>query len=133
MHTESDGTEHMSRAARSGLGTGVSLALFAVLAMASVAATQEAAQEAAPGEGATEAPRGLPPANWPTSPHRGVIDGWTGKPIPCRCRFNGRAYRLGEIVCMNTHVGTVLTRCDIFENNTSWIPSRQPCEPDAGT
>jgi hypothetical protein len=61
-----------------------------------------------------------------------VIDG-SGRVIPCRCRFNGKAYQLGEIVCMRTHVGTVLTRCDIFGNNTSWMPSRQPCEPDAGT
>ncbi|OJU27836.1 MAG: hypothetical protein BGN89_16375 [Alphaproteobacteria bacterium 64-6] len=81
---------------------------------------------------AADEPQGLPPASWPTSPHRGVIDGW-GRKIPCRCRFNGKAYQLGEIVCMRTHVGTVLTRCDIFENNTSWIPSRQPCQPDAGT
>jgi hypothetical protein len=75
----------------------------------------------------------LPPENWPTSPHRGVIDGWTGKPIPCRCRFNGQSYQLGTIVCMTTHVGTVLTRCDIVGNNTSWMPSKQPCTPPAGT
>jgi hypothetical protein len=56
-----------------------------------------------------------------------VIDGWTGLPIPCRCRYQGQAYRLGEIVCMNTHVGTVLTRCELFMNNTSWVPSQEPC------
>lgn len=28
---------------------------------------------------------------------------------------------------MQTHMGTVLTRCDLFMNNTSWIPSRDAC------
>ena len=79
------------------------------------------------------APQGLPPPNYPTSPHRGVIDGWTGKPIPCRCRFEGKQLELGTIVCMSTHVGTVLTRCDIVGNNTSWIPSREPCTPKVGS
>lgn len=104
------------------------LALAAAIAVAGGAA----AQQAPSGTGAAQEPRGLPPANWPASPHRGVIDG-SGRVIPCRCRFNGKAYRLGEIVCMRTHVGTVLTRCDIFGNNTSWMPSRQPCELDLGT
>jgi hypothetical protein len=56
-----------------------------------------------------------------------VIDGWTGLPIPCRCRYQGQTYRLGDTVCMNTHLGTVLTRCELFMNNTSWMPSREPC------
>jgi len=55
-----------------------------------------------------------------------MIDG-AGRVIPCRCRFQGREYRLGETVCMQTPVGTVLTRCDLFMNNTSWIPSSEPC------
>lgn len=56
-----------------------------------------------------------------------VIDGWTGLPIPCRCRYQGETYRLGDVVCMRTHLGTVLTRCELFLNNTSWMPSREPC------
>ncbi len=64
--------------------------------------------------------------NYPGSPYHGAIDG-NGNPIPCRCRFQGRDFRLGEIVCMSTHVGTVLTRCDLADNNTSWIPSDTPC------
>lgn len=111
-----NGTRHISRAGGF-LAAGAGLAVFAAVLWAPAAADE---------------PQGLPPASWPTSPHRGVIDGW-GRKIPCRCRFNGKAYQLGEIVCMRTHVGTVLTRCDIFENNTSWIPSQQPCQPDAGT
>ena len=55
-----------------------------------------------------------------------MIDG-AGRVIPCRCRFQGREYRLGETVCMQTHMGTVLTRCDLFMNNTSWIPTSEAC------
>jgi hypothetical protein len=128
MRTLANRTGQLSRT-HSMRMAGAGLVMCFVMAIGSGATAQQDAQS----EGAVREPHGLPPANWPTSPHRGVIDGWTGKPIPCRCRFNGKAYQLGEIVCMRTHVGTVLTRCDIFENNTSWIPSRQPCEPDAGT
>lgn len=71
--------------------------------------------------------------NYETSPYHGVIDG-DGKVIPCRCRFRDRHFRVGEVVCMSTHLGTVLTRCDILDNNTSWIPSDTPCVfSDAGT
>jgi len=108
--------------------------VIAMLSMVATASAQETAPGApAPGQGAAEAPEGFPPPNFPTSPHRGVIDGWTGKPIPCRCRFEGKQLELGTIVCMSTHVGTVLTRCDIVGNNTSWVPSREPCTPKAGS
>ena len=56
-----------------------------------------------------------------------VIDGWTGLPIPCLCRFRGETFRLGDVVCMSTHVGVVMTRCELFLNNTSWMPTQQPC------
>ena len=116
--------------------TAFGIALMALAATAPTAAAQTAAPDAteqAPAGGGAQSPAGLAPPSFPTSPHRGVIDGWTGKPIPCRCRFDGKSYRLGEIVCMSTHVGTVLTRCDIFGNNTSWMPSRQPCTPQVGS
>ena len=113
---------------------GAGLMLICVLAIAPPALAQQVPPpEQAPAQGGTDGPAGLPPPNFPTSPHRGVIDGWTGKPIPCRCRFDGKSYQLGEIVCMSTHVGTVLTRCDIFGNNTSWMPSREPCTPKVGS
>ncbi len=127
MRTVLNGTRYISRGAWFS-GAGAGLVLLAMLASAPAAV----AQTGVPAEGTIKEPQGLPPANWPTSPHHALIDGW-GRTIPCRCRFNGRAYRLGEIVCMRTHVGTVLTRCDIFENNTSWIPSTEACQPDAGT
>jgi hypothetical protein len=28
---------------------------------------------------------------------------------------------------MNTHVGTVITRCELHLNNTSWTPTDTPC------
>jgi hypothetical protein len=125
---QDDRTDHGRSAAMARWLTAFAIALMALAATAPTAAAQSAAP------GTTEpAPRGLPPPNFPTSPHRGVIDGWTGKPIPCRCRFEGKQLELGTIVCMSTHVGTVLTRCDIVGNNTSWVPSREPCVPDVGS
>ncbi len=63
---------------------------------------------------------------YPTSPYHGKIDG-DGRVIPCRCRFDGRQFRLGELVCMSTHLGTMLARCDLADNNTSWIPTLTAC------
>lgn len=70
-----------------------------------------------------------PPAElpaYPSSPFHGVVDG-NGQTIPCRCRFQGRQYHLGETVCMSTHVGIVIARCDLMLNNTSWVPTPTPC------
>jgi hypothetical protein len=64
---------------------------------------------------------------WPNSPFHGVISGATGLPIPCRCRFQGKTYGLGEIVCMATPLGVQLARCDLNLNNTSWVPTGTPC------
>ena len=73
------------------------------------------------------APSGNVEPNYLTSPYHRKRVG-NGQIIPCRCRFKGRDYPVGEIVCMTTHLGTVLTRCDLVQNNTSWIPSSEPCE-----
>ena len=70
--------------------------------------------------------QGAPPA-WPNSPFHGIIDGATGQPIPCRCRARGSQFRLGDTVCMNTHLGIQLARCDMVLNNTSWVPIGVPC------
>ena len=64
--------------------------------------------------------------NYPGSKYRGAIDG-DGRVIPCLCRFSDKHFRLGDVVCMSTHLGTVLTRCDLIDNNTSWIPTDVPC------
>jgi hypothetical protein len=63
---------------------------------------------------------------WKSSPFHGVMGG-DGKVIPCRCLFQGNAYKLGEKVCMNTPNGTVLTECDLQQNNTSWVPTNDVC------
>ena len=65
--------------------------------------------------------------NYPTSPYHGVTDG-NGNVIPCRCRYRGERVELGTLVCMQTAGGTFLARCDLVENNTSWVPTRMPCE-----
>ena len=74
-----------------------------------------------------EDPAPAPGEAWKTSPHHGVQSGATGLPIPCICRFRDRDFRLGAAVCMNTHVGTVIARCDLFLNNTTWVPTNEPC------
>jgi hypothetical protein len=63
---------------------------------------------------------------WPTSPYHGARDG-DGRIIPCRCRFEGREFRLGEQVCMSSPSGNVMTRCDLIQNNTSWVPTGTAC------
>lgn len=65
--------------------------------------------------------------NYLDSPFQGMRNG-DGQIIPCRCRFAGRRYMLGEQVCMSTPSGVVMTRCDLIDNNTSWIPTEKPCE-----
>jgi hypothetical protein len=90
-----------------------------MIALLRPAAAAEPADGGAAGDG--------PPPAWPTSPFRGVISGATGEPIPCRCRFKGSAYRLGDTVCMATPQGVQLARCDLFLNNTSWVPTGVPC------
>jgi hypothetical protein len=64
---------------------------------------------------------------WRSSPFHGIIDGGTGRPIPCRCRHGGNAFKLGDTVCMHTHLGVQIARCDLNLNNTSWVPTGEPC------
>jgi hypothetical protein len=92
--------------------------VLAALALSLGPADRTAAQERV-----SEAP---PPA-WPTSPFHGVTSGATGQAIPCRCRFGGSEFRLGDTVCMSTHLGVQLARCDLVLNNTSWVPMGVPC------
>ena len=64
---------------------------------------------------------------WRTSPFHGVPNAATGLPIPCRCRYQGRDVTLGTQVCMNMPNGTVMARCDLAQNNTTWVPTDVPC------
>jgi hypothetical protein len=63
---------------------------------------------------------------WRTSPFHGLVNG-AGQPIPCRCRHLGRAYNLGDKVCLQMPNGIVMARCDMFQNNTSWTPTEEAC------
>ena len=99
------------------------LACAAVVAATLIVPLHRASAE----EPAGAAPQNVPPPAWPTSPFHGVISGATGEPIPCRCRFAGNEFRLGDTVCMNTHLGVQLARCDLLLNNTSWVPIGVPC------
>jgi hypothetical protein len=87
-----------------------------------------------PVDGRAESPAVTLPATtpapgeaWRTSPFHRATSGATGLPIPCRCRFQEREYRLGEAVCMTTHVGTVIARCDLNQNITTWVPTTDAC------
>ena len=99
----------------------VSAAIAAAMVIALLDPTGAVEQSGAGPENSGQLPA------WPTSPYHGVISGATGEPIPCRCRFQGTAYRLGDTVCMTTHLGVQFARCDLFLNNTSWIPTGEPC------
>lgn len=47
--------------------------------------------------------------------------------IRCICRFNGEEYGLGRVVCISTPGGSMLKRCAMHLNNTSWEPMNIPC------
>lgn len=96
---------------------GVTLACAAWLV--AISTFEASAQAPAPGEA------------WKTSPFHGVPNAATGQNIPCLCVYRGKQYRLGEAVCMQTHVGTVITRCDLNLNNTTWAPTNEPCNLSA--
>jgi len=74
----------------------------------------------------------LPPPAWPNSPFLDTVDGITGMPIPHLCRSGGSTFRLGDTVCMNTHLGVQLARCDLLLNNTTWVPIGVPCNLNSG-
>jgi hypothetical protein len=89
---------------------------FALLIVAATPWTQAVrADTPAPGEA------------WRSSPFHGVPNAATGRNIPCFCVYRGKEYRLGDAVCMHTHLGTVVTRCDLSLNNTTWAPTPEPC------
>ena len=73
------------------------------------------------------APTPLIQEAWRSSPFHGAINGATGNPIPCICRYREREFKLGEKVCLSTPNGTVLARCDLAQNNTSWVPTTEQC------
>jgi hypothetical protein len=108
---------------------GARLRLRSILLPASIGLLMLTQGQVARGQNASPPPAAeKPPATsqWKTSPYHGVIGG-DGTVIPCRCLFRGTAYRLGAKVCMTTHLGTVMTECDMQQNNTSWVPTDEAC------
>ncbi len=103
--------------------------LLTILVFAGIGLAASALAQRVGAQSATDSAPGGPPhaeAEWKSSPFHGVIDG-DGNVIPCRCLYRGTAYRLGARVCMNTYRGTVVTECDLQQNNTSWIPTDEAC------
>ncbi len=45
----------------------------------------------------------------------------------CTCRFMGRKYALGVMLCLKTPNGPRMARCELNLNNTSWKPTSTPC------
>ncbi len=69
----------------------------------------------------------IPPGASPYLPDGRTLSGSTGAPIPCQCVFKGRTYKVGERICMSTHLGIVITRCELAINVTTWQPTNEPC------
>ena len=102
---------------------------LAASALARNASAQSSGAQSSGAQSAADSAPAAPPhaeAEWKSSPFHGVIDG-DGNVIPCRCLYRGTAYKLGARVCMNTYRGTVVTECDLQQNNTSWIPTDEAC------
>ena len=45
----------------------------------------------------------------------------------CTCRFMGKKFGLGVMVCIKTPNGPRLARCELNLNNTSWKTTSSPC------
>lgn len=50
----------------------------------------------------------------------------------CTCRYDGRSYEFGTVLCLRTPDGVRLARCGMVQNNTFWDFLEQPC-PSAST
>jgi hypothetical protein len=68
-----------------------------------------------------------PPPAFPTSPFHRAQDG-NQQTIPCRCSYRGQLVPVGTSVCMQTHVGRQIARCDLNINVTTWVPTGVSCE-----
>ena len=55
--------------------------------------------------------------------------GVAGTPyIDCKCRANGRTYRLGERACVYTPGGPRIAQCGMVQNVTSWrVEAEEGC------
>ena len=85
------------------------LAMLAAL-LAAPAILEAAAPPAGPGQAPVAAPRA----------------------IECHCRANGRAYQLGDRVCLPTPSGHRVAECRMVQNVTSWSFGGEDCSVSAG-
>ena len=88
---------------------GPPLAMLAAL-LAAPAILEAAAPPAGPGQAPVAAPRA----------------------IECHCRANGRAYQLGDRVCLQTPSGHRVAECRMSQNVTSWRFDGDDCSVSAG-
>lgn len=69
-----------------------------------------------------------PPIEYVASSNSGTSTSQSSS--PCRCRYNGKKYRLGDIICMTLPDGSQTSRrCGLELNNTSWIIAPGGCKP----
>lgn len=87
---------------------GPQLAMLAAL-LAAPAILEAAAPPAGPGQAPVAAPRA----------------------IECHCRANGRAYQLGDRVCLSTPSGQRVAECRMVQNVTSWSFGSEDCSVSA--
>lgn len=45
----------------------------------------------------------------------------------CRCRYDGKVFEQGQLVCIRVGGVTRLARCDMALNNSSWIFLKDAC------
>jgi hypothetical protein len=45
----------------------------------------------------------------------------------CTCRAFGKDHELGATVCLRLDGRSVVARCEMALNNTSWVPKNVPC------
>ncbi|MBL4785989.1 MAG: hypothetical protein JKY49_11245 [Cohaesibacteraceae bacterium] len=49
------------------------------------------------------------------------------KKIPCTCRFKGADIELGQRVCLKSNSGLRIAICEMYQNNTTWNITEEPC------
>jgi hypothetical protein len=45
----------------------------------------------------------------------------------CQCRYDGKVFEQGQLVCIRVGGATRLARCDMALNNSSWIFLERGC------
>ncbi|MBV9079064.1 MAG: hypothetical protein JO048_16495 [Methylobacteriaceae bacterium] len=48
--------------------------------------------------------------------------------VPCECRYRGERFELGSVMCLaDPNGGTMLARCDMSQNVTTWTVLGKSC------